>query len=123
MIAELLDRMIETDMFTSAKRTVDTQRYTIMRCQEKYGDSIDANEIHLFLVGANAQTLTKEQQEFILGCKSEMHSAYREILFRLLEYAEFMRLGLSRDYDEFLNLLTSNSAFLTPFDRAKGKAG
>jgi|GEM_PF-2050141 len=78
MITEMLDRIIETDIFTSAKRTVDTQRYAIMRCREKYGASIDENEIHLFLIGATAQTLTKEQQDFIRECKSEMHRVPRD---------------------------------------------
>jgi len=123
MITEMLDRIIETDIFTSAKRTVDTQRYAIMRCREKYDASIDENEIHLFLIGATAQTLTKEQQDFIRECKSEMHSAYREILFRLLEYGEFMRLGLVSDYDKFRRLLTSNLPFWTTFERTKEKAG
>jgi len=58
MVTEMLDRIIETDIFTSAKRTVDTQRYAIMRCRETYGNSIDENDIHLFLIGASVQTLT-----------------------------------------------------------------
>jgi|GEM_PF-3319662 len=52
-----------------------------------------------------------------------MHGAYREILFRLLEYGEFMRLGLVSDYDDCRKLLTSKLPFWTNFERAKEKAG
>lgn len=123
MIADLLDRMIETDMLASAKRTVDTQRYTIMRCQKKYGDSIDENDIHLFLIGASVQTLTQEQRDFVGACKAEMLGVYRAILFQLMEYGELIRLGLVNDYDECRKLLTPNLPFLTAFERGKEKAG
>jgi hypothetical protein len=123
MIAELLDRIIETDLFTSAKRTGDTQRYTMMRCREQYDNSIDENDIHLFLIGGSLHTLTREQCDFISACKTEMHGMYRNLLFRLMQYDESLCLGMAGSIDTIRKMLIPNLSLLTVFEHKKEKAG
>lgn len=82
-MTERTNQLMYEDNLMVARRFTDTRRYAADRWNAAHAEPIDEGQVALYLTDEHYGTLSDEQKKFVRECRDEMHSVYRDIVFRI----------------------------------------
>ena len=106
MIHKLAMNLVDYDPTAVARRGLDTRRYTQQVWHRSHQEPIDEDQLCLFLTDEHYGDLTEEQKSVARTCRDHMRAVYGDVIFRLLQFDEMMRLGMIPDFCTFREMLS-----------------
>ena len=94
---QITNLIVDHDPMTVLRRTTDTVRYIQWAWQKSHADSIDEEELRLFLCDERRGDLTDEQKTVARRCRDEMRSVYEEVYLRSLQCMIMLERGMVSD--------------------------
>ena len=85
MMQQIANFIVDHDPMMVLRRTHDTVRYIQWAWNKDHVDSIDEEELRLFLCDEHYGDLTDEQRAFARQGRDKMRSVYAELCVRLLQ--------------------------------------
>jgi hypothetical protein len=128
-IRELISFRLKNDNEWVAENTAPLIRYIQYRAKEDFGETLDYEDVHLFLVTKHTVKLTAEQQQFILDCRDEVHRLDCDMALDQLRCAWFLEKGLAENAKVYNDIFHTNGqnerlgTFRADLSGTKEKAG
>ena len=97
MMQQIANFIVDHDPMMVLRRTHDTVRYIHWAWNKDHVDSIDEEELRLFLCDVHFDDLTDEQKTLARRCRDEMRSVYEEMCLRSLQCAIMLERGMVPD--------------------------
>lgn len=94
---QIINLIVDHDPMTVLRRTTDTVRYIQWAWQKSHADSIDEEELRLFLCDERRGDLTDEQKAVARQCRDEMRGVYEEMYLRSLQCVIMLERGIVSD--------------------------
>ena len=110
MIQEYANRLVDCDTMTVARRTLDTRRYIHMIWNQPHAESIDDDQLNLFLCDERYGNLTEEQKAVDRQGRNEMCDVYGTALFRMMLCEEMLRRNMVADVNAYRSVFYPEGA-------------
>ena len=101
MMQQIANFIVDHDPMMVLRRTHDTVRYIQWAWNKDHVDSIDEEELRLFLCDEHYGDLTEEQKVFARRCRDEMRSVYEEMCVHLLQHEIMLERGMVLDVSTY----------------------
>ena len=105
MMQQIANHIVDHDPMMVLRRTHDTVRYIQWAWNKDHVDSIDEEELRLFLCDEHYGDLTGEQRAFARQGRDEMRSVYAEMCVRLLQRGIMLERGMVPDSSTYCSVV------------------
>lgn len=104
MMQQIASFIVDHDPMMVPRRTHDTVRYIQWAWNKDHVDSIDEEELRLFLCDEHYGDLTDEQRAFARQGQDKMRSVYAELCVRLLQSEIMLERGMVPDSSTYCSV-------------------
>ena len=118
MMQQIANFIVDHDPMMVLRRTHDTVRYIQWAWNKDHVDSIDEEELRLFLCDEHYGDLTDEQRAFARQGRDKMRSVYAELCVRLLQSEIMLERGMVPDSGIYRSVFCPEGGD-TPWDDRK----
>lgn len=101
MMQQIANFIVDHDPMMILRRTHDTVRYIRWAWNKDHVESINEEELRLFLCDEHYGNLTGEQRAFARQGRDEMRNVYAEMCLRLLQGEIMLECGMMPDVSTY----------------------